>query len=159
MVGDAAAAQSAGGGAVTAAAEDLAFAALADPTRRAVVRALVRAPLRAGELATRVGASAPALSRHLRVLKRAGVVTDEGVEADARVRVYRLAPLALEPVRGWLAEVEQAWGEHLAAFRDYAEGVAAMPRPGPAPTWPAVPQAAPPEDPRTPGAGRTRRPR
>ena len=148
-MGDATLAQSAGGGAVTAAAEDLAFAALADPTRRAVVRALVRAPLRAGELAARVGASAPALSRHLRVLKRAGVVTDEGVEADARVRMYRLAPTALEPVRGWLAEVEQAWGEQLAAFRDYAEGMVAMPRPGPTPAWPMVPQAAPPTGPGT----------
>jgi hypothetical protein len=86
-----------------------------------------------------VGASAPALSRHLRVLKRAGVVTDEGVEADARVRVYRLAPAALEPVRGWLAEVEQAWGQQLAAFRDFAEGVevnaAGAP---PARAWPRV---------------------
>lgn len=144
---------------MTAASEDLAFAALADPTRRAVVRALVRAPLRAGELATRVGASAPALSRHLRVLKRAGVVTDEGVEADARVRIYRLAPTALEPVRGWLAEVEQAWGEQLAAFRDYAEGVAAMPGPSPTSAWPAVPPPAHPAGPRTSGAGRTRRPR
>lgn len=138
---------------MTSTAEDLAFAALADPTRRAVVRALVREPLRAGELAGRVGASAPALSRHLRLLKQAGVVTDEGLEADARVRIYRLAPAALEPLRGWLAEVEQAWGEQLAAFRDYAESQPA------ALGWPRVPAAAPAAPPPSGGASRSRRTR
>lgn len=100
------------------------FAALADPTRRAVIRALVQEPRRAGELAELVQMSAPALSRHLRVLRQAGLVQDLAIEGDARVRVYRLAPRALAPVRSWLDEVEQMWGEQLVAFKAFAEQAA-----------------------------------
>ena len=84
------------------------FSALAEPMRRGVVELLRGGPRRAGEIADELGQSRPAMSRHLRVLKRAGVVTDEGVEADARVRIYRLAPTALEPVRGWLAATSRS---------------------------------------------------
>lgn len=100
---------------------DATFAALADPTRRAVVRLLLREPLRAGELAQRVGASPPALSRHLRVLQRAGLLVPHAVEGDARVRRYALAPRALEPLRGWLDEAEALWQRQLAAFAAFAE--------------------------------------
>lgn len=103
---------------------DDAFAALADPTRRAVIRALVQEPRRAGELAELVRMSAPALSRHLRVLRQAGLVQDLAIEGDARVRLYCLAPRALAPVRGWLDEVEQMWGEQLDAFKAFAEAAA-----------------------------------
>jgi len=101
---------------------DRAFAALADPTRRAIVRALVERPHRAGELAGPLQASAPALSRHLRVLREAGLVRDLAIDDDARVRLYELAPAALDPLRGWLDEVEAMWGEQLRAFKAYAEG-------------------------------------
>lgn len=100
---------------------DAAFAALSDSTRRAVIRALLREPHRAGELAETVGMSAPALSRHLRVLREAGLIVEEGVEGDARVRLYRLQPAALAPVRGWLDQVEQLWDEQLQAFKAHAE--------------------------------------
>lgn len=86
---------------------DAAFAALADSTRRAVIRQLLRAPLRAGELAERVGMSAPALSRHLRVLREAGLIVEDGVEHDARVSVYTLGLDAFAPVRNWLEQVEE----------------------------------------------------
>ena len=66
--------------------------ALSDPTRRHVVQLLGERPYRAGELATASGTSAPAMSRHLRVLLDAGVVVDERVVTDARVRVFRLRP-------------------------------------------------------------------
>lgn len=100
---------------------DEAFAALADPTRRAVIAALVKRPHRAGELAALTRMSAPALSRHLRVLRRSGLVVDESVPEDARVIVYRIAPLALSPLRRWLDQLETAWGEQLRSFKTFAE--------------------------------------
>ena len=100
---------------------DTAFAALADSTRRAVIRELLRAPLRAGELAERVEMSAPALSRHLRVLREAGLIIEDGVEHDARVSVYKIDLAAFAPVRNWLDEVEEHWQEQLASFKNYAE--------------------------------------
>lgn len=107
---------------------DAAFTALADPRRRALIRALVGQPRRAGELAKHVRMSAPALSRHLRVLRRAGLVTEGGIDEDARVRMYRLAPNALAPARAWLDEVEQFWTEQLDAFKAHAEAALAHPR-------------------------------
>jgi DNA-binding transcriptional ArsR family regulator len=77
---------------------DSTFAALADPTRRRVVEALIERPRRAGELTDLVAMSPPALSRHLRTLRRAGVIVDEGIDDDARVRLYRVSPGELEPL-------------------------------------------------------------
>ena len=104
---------------------DLVFTALADPTRRAVSRALANQPRRAGELAGDVGMSPPALSRHLRVLRHAGMIVEQGTKDDARVRIYTLAPGALVRVRTWLDEIEGYWSEQLAAFKAHAEGTAA----------------------------------
>lgn len=103
------------------AALDAAFSALADSTRRALIRELLREPLRAGTLAERVNMSPPALSRHLRVLREAALIVEEGVEHDARVRIYRVNLEAFAPVRRWLDEVEAHWHEQLAAFKAYAE--------------------------------------
>lgn len=100
---------------------DVAFSALADPTRREVVRALLEQPRRAGDLARMVSMSPPALSRHLRVLRRAGLIVEQGAEHDARVRIYRLSPAAFAPVREWLDEVESLWQEQLDAFKAHAE--------------------------------------
>jgi DNA-binding transcriptional ArsR family regulator len=100
---------------------DAAFGALADATRREVIRALLTEPRRAGELARLVSMSPPALSRHLRVLRRAGVVVEQGAEHDARVRIYRLSPSAFAPIQAWLDEVESLWEDQLGAFKTYAE--------------------------------------
>src|SRR5262245_9194397 len=100
---------------------DAAFAALADPTRRAVIRALLRKPHRAGELAEHVEMSPPALSRHLRVLRDAGLIVDEGVAEDARVRVFSVDPAAFAPMRDWLEQVEDLWKEQLQSFKAHAE--------------------------------------
>lgn len=105
----------------SAAAVDRTLAALADPTRRAVIDLLRRRPRRAGELAEALGISPPALSRHLRVLRRSGVVTDDEVEDDARVRLYRLQPAPFAVLRDWLEEVEGFWAGQLAAFKVHAE--------------------------------------
>ena len=98
-----------------------ALSALADPTRRAVVRLLARGPRRAGELAAELGMAPPSLSRHLRVLKQGGLIADDEPEHDARVRLYRLQPRALAPVHDWLAELEAFWGDQLQAFKAHAE--------------------------------------
>jgi DNA-binding transcriptional ArsR family regulator len=100
---------------------DATFAALADPTRRRVVDLLRRRPQRAGELAAAFEMSAPAMSRHLRVLRRTGLVEEEGLDDDARVRVYRLRPERFAAIRGWLDEVESYWSDQLAAFKAHAE--------------------------------------
>jgi DNA-binding transcriptional ArsR family regulator len=61
------------------------------------------------------------MSRHLRVLRKTGLVEEEGVDHDARVRVYRLRPEPFSALRGWLDEVEAFWREELAGFKGHAE--------------------------------------
>ena len=100
---------------------DATFAALADPTRRAVIRALLQKRHRAGELAALVSMSPPALSRHLRVLRKAGLIVEQGLEEDARVRVFTVDRRALGPIRNWLEQVEQMWQTQLEAFKAHAE--------------------------------------
>lgn len=75
------------------------FTAVADPARREVLSALARGDLSAGELALLFPVSRPAVSRHLRVLREAGLVRDELV---GRRRVYRLEVDGLVPVMAWL---------------------------------------------------------
>jgi DNA-binding transcriptional ArsR family regulator len=97
------------------------FAVLADPTRRQVIELLGEGPRRAGELSRALGVSAPALSRHLRVLLAAGVVADERVETDARLRLFRLRPESLAGVQAWLDQVQAHWNEQLGSFKRHVE--------------------------------------
>jgi len=110
---------------------DAAFAALSDSSRREMIRALLHQPRRAGELADSVAMSPQALSRHLRVLRKAGLVVEEGIEDDARVRIYSVHPAAFEPVQRWLAQVEELWRVQLQAFKSYAESSRRSRRPKP----------------------------
>ena len=100
---------------------DAAFSALADSSRREMIRVLLHRPRSAGELAASVDMSPQALSRHLRVLRKAGLVAEEGIDEDARVRVYSVHPAALQPVQQWLAQIEELWRGQLQAFKSYAE--------------------------------------
>ena len=100
---------------------DETFTALADPTRRRLIEVLLEKPRRAGELAALLAMSPPALSRHLRTLRRAGIVIDEGIEADARVRIYRVNASALDPLRGWLGRAESMWADQLRSFAAHVE--------------------------------------
>ena len=95
--------------------------ALSDPTRREVVGLLGRRALRSGEIAAALDTSRPAMSRHLRVLRRAGLVEESLLDADARGRVYRLRPERFAELRGWLDEVEGFWTDQLAGFKAHAE--------------------------------------
>ena len=96
--------------------------ALAEPTRRAVVDLLRVRPRPSGELASALHMSAPAMSRHLRVLRLKGLVEEEHTRhEDARLRVYRLRPQPFVQLRNWLTEVEALWSDQLAGFKAYAE--------------------------------------
>jgi DNA-binding transcriptional ArsR family regulator len=95
--------------------------ALAEPTRLAIVDQLGGGPRRAGELAEANGVSAPTMSKHLRVLLRAGVVVDEREPDDARVRVFRLRPESVVGLRAWLDQLQAQWDDQLEAFRRHVE--------------------------------------
>jgi DNA-binding transcriptional ArsR family regulator len=94
--------------------------ALSDPTRRRIVTLLSRGPRRAGELAAEVGMSAPAMSRHLRVLLAALVITDERLDEDARARVFRLRPQSIRSLQAWLDELMAGWADPDATADDQA---------------------------------------
>ncbi|HLI66714.1 MAG TPA: metalloregulator ArsR/SmtB family transcription factor [Caulobacteraceae bacterium] len=104
----------------TAALDDI-LAALADPHRRRVVDLLSRGPRPAGELARAVGLAPPAMSRHLRTLRHAGLVEESHPAFDARVRVYALRSGAMDELKRWLEETERLWSEQLAAFKAHLE--------------------------------------
>ena len=91
------------------------FAALSDPTRRAIFERLGRGPSAVGELADEFPVSRPAVSQHLKVLKEAGLVTDE--RAGNR-RVYRVDPGGVEQMRAYF---DTFWSDALAAFQKAAE--------------------------------------
>ncbi|MDO9224115.1 MAG: metalloregulator ArsR/SmtB family transcription factor [Caulobacter sp.] len=100
---------------------DLTLAALADPHRRRVVELLRERPRRAGELAVAAGLSPPAMSRHLRTLRRSGLVEESHPDFDARVRVYQLRPEPMLQLLRWLEETERLWSEQLGAFQTHLE--------------------------------------
>jgi DNA-binding transcriptional ArsR family regulator len=98
------------------------FEVLADPTRREVVRLLGERPHRPAELAEVVGSSRPAMSRHLRVLLQAGLVSDERTDVDARARIFRLRPESLVSVQAFLDQVQADWKIQLASFKRHIDG-------------------------------------
>jgi DNA-binding transcriptional ArsR family regulator len=101
---------------------DRTLAALADPNRRRVVDLLSRGPLSAGELARAAELSAPAMSRHLRTLRRTSIVEEASAPYDARVRIYRLRPEPMADLKAWLEATEQLWAEQLLNLKAHLEG-------------------------------------
>jgi DNA-binding transcriptional ArsR family regulator len=87
--------------------------ALADPIRREVVDLLAGGELAAGELADRFPVSRPAISRHLRVLREAGLVR---VRTDGRHRFYALDPRPLRELDDWLERYRDLWAQRLDAL-------------------------------------------
>lgn len=100
---------------------DSTFAALADPARRRAIELLREQPRRSSDLADALGLSRPLMSRHLKVLRQAGLVEERAADHDARNRVYRLKAERFAELRGWVEEVEAFWGDQLGAFAEYAE--------------------------------------
>ncbi len=92
-----------------------ALEALADPTRRRVFERLREGPSPVGRLAQGLPVSRPAVSQHLKVLKEAGLVSEE---QDGTRRIYRIDPQGLGPLRAWL---DQFWEIALDAFKAEAE--------------------------------------
>src|SRR5438477_8984871 len=86
------------------------FTALADPTRRAILARLARGERTVGELAAPFDMTLPAISRHLRVLQRAGLI-EQG--RDGQRRPCRLATQPLEEAAGWIDQYKRFWEESL----------------------------------------------
>jgi DNA-binding transcriptional ArsR family regulator len=97
------------------------FEALADPARLGVVRLLRRKPRRPSEIAEALSLSRPAMSKHLEVLRQAGLVEAELLDDDARARLYRLRPERFSELRDFVDEVEGYWGDQLASFKAHVE--------------------------------------
>ena len=97
---------------------DATLNALAEPTRRRVVELLLVKPRRPSELSDTFDMSPPAMSRHLRVLRKTGLIEEERDEDDARVRVYRLRPEPFRDLQSWL---ESFWREQLGSFKKHVE--------------------------------------
>lgn len=94
---------------------DSAWGALGDSTRRSIVEVLAERPCAVGELARQLPVSRPAVSQHLKVLKEAGLVTDE--VAGTR-RIYRLNPEGVAALRD---QLDTFWNRALAGYRDVVE--------------------------------------
>ena len=91
------------------------WTALGDPTRRAIFARLAAAPSAVGDLAATLPVTRPAVSQHLKVLKDAGLITDE--RAGAR-RIYRVEPAGLAQLR---SELDAFWNATLAAYKRVVE--------------------------------------
>ena len=104
------------------------FAALADPTRRAILARLARGDAPVSELAQPFAMSAPAISRHLRVLADAGLVERE---VRARWRICRLRGAELQLAHDWLTQYRRYWEGNLDRLVAYLEGDAAGAAPEP----------------------------
>jgi DNA-binding transcriptional ArsR family regulator len=92
-----------------------AFTALGDPTRRLILERLGRRPMAVGKLAAGLSVTRPAVSQHLKVLKEAGLVSDE---AEGTRRIYRIDPRGIGAMRDYL---DRFWDQALAAFKAAAE--------------------------------------
>jgi DNA-binding transcriptional ArsR family regulator len=95
-----------------------AFAVLAEPTRRDILDLLRDGERPVGELVRDLRMSQPAVSKHLRVLRDAGLVE---VRADAQRRLYRLSPAPLAEIDEWLAPYRSLWGRSLDRLGDHLE--------------------------------------
>ena len=90
------------------AALDSVFSALSDPVRRTILEQLTRSELTAGEIAATFSISQPAISKHLKVLERCGLVKRT---IRGREHHLRLAPRALTPATAWIDKQQRFWNE------------------------------------------------
>jgi DNA-binding transcriptional ArsR family regulator len=94
------------------------FQALADPTRRAVLDLLRRGRQPAGQIARAFPVSRPAISKHLRLLRRAHLVREQ---REGRHRFYQLNPEPLRSVDSWLEQYRVFWKANLASLKTFVE--------------------------------------
>ncbi len=106
---------------------DQLFHALADPTRRALVERLSRAPASVSDLARQLPISLPGVMQHLQVLEASGLVRSEKV---GRVRTCRLEPAALRTAEQWISERRAGWERRLDRLGDFLAEQDDQPEPG-----------------------------
>jgi DNA-binding transcriptional ArsR family regulator len=94
------------------------FATLAEPTRRRILDLLRERERSVGELVDALGVSQPGVSKHLRVLREAGLVA---VRRDAQRRVYGLDPAPLAKIDAWLGPYRQLWADRLDALERHLD--------------------------------------
>jgi DNA-binding transcriptional ArsR family regulator len=103
---------------------DATFAALSDPTRRAILARLARGEARVTELARPFNVSLPAISKHLRVLERAGLLTQK---RDGRMRQCRLQAGPMRSAARWMDRYRCFWERQLDALAAFAEEADSLP--------------------------------
>lgn len=101
------------------------FAALSDPTRRAIIERLARGSASVGELARPFDISLPAVSRHLKVLEGAGLIARE---KDAQWRRCRLETAPLNDAVAWVERTRRFWEDSFDALSAYLEKTTTPPR-------------------------------
>lgn len=94
------------------------FSVIAEPNRRAILGRLAVSEQSVGDLERELGLSQPAVSKHLRVLREAGVVE---CDVDAQRRVYRLTPAPLQEVDAWMDQFRRFWSSHLDALERHLD--------------------------------------
>jgi len=99
---------------------DATFAALSDPTRRAILGRLASGEASVTELAAPFEISLPAISKHLKVLERAGLITRS---REAQWRPCRLEPTALKQVDDWVERYRELWEQRLDRLGDYLRDI------------------------------------
>jgi DNA-binding transcriptional ArsR family regulator len=95
------------------------LAALADPTRRRIVEMLGEQSRTASEIHRAFPIAAPAVSRHLRVLREAGLIAEHDVPHDKRVRLYVLESQPVAELSRWFEHLSGGWQAQLDSFKDY----------------------------------------
>jgi DNA-binding transcriptional ArsR family regulator len=94
------------------------FRAIADPTRREILRLLRNGPATVGQIAANFRTSRPAISKHLRLLRMAGLVVSH---QDGTARICDLNAKPLRAVNTWLRDYEALWGESMRSLKSYIE--------------------------------------
>ncbi len=107
---------------------DATFAALADPTRRAILARIARRDTAVGELARPFDMSLPAVSKHLRVLERAGLLTQD---RQGRVRLCRLRAAPMRTAADWIDRYRGFWTRQLDALAEHFQKTPPPPTPTP----------------------------
>lgn len=95
---------------------DATFGALSDPTRRAILARLAKGEARVTELAEPFGMSLPAVSKHLKVLEKAGLVRRRRSGRDHR---FLVNPAPIDSARSWIEQHQKFWEQHLDALDEY----------------------------------------
>jgi DNA-binding transcriptional ArsR family regulator len=103
------------------------LAAIAEPHRRAILGLLVGEEHSVGEIERELGLPQPSVSKHLRVLREAGLVESR---VEAQRRLYRLCPEPLMEIDAWLVPFRRLWSKHIDALERYLDTVDTKPAAG-----------------------------